>query len=128
MRLLGFLVALFIALIGLTGVIAPDCLIVIGRQSVTPVGLCVVAALRVSIGLVLASVAPISRAPTALRVLGIIAVLAGVTTLFLGAERAQAILEWWSGQGPVFLRLGAGIALVLGGLIAYALTPGRSAR
>ena len=48
--------------------------------------------------------------------------------LYLGAERAQAILEWWSGQGPLFIRLGAGIALVLGGFIAYALTPGRSAR
>jgi hypothetical protein len=128
MRSLAFLVALFIALIGLTGVIAPDCLIVLGRHSVTPVGLCIVAALRVSIGLVLASVAPISRAPTTLRILGVIAVIAGVATLFLGAERAQALLEWWSGQGPLFIRLGAGIALVLGGFIAYALTPGRSAR
>jgi hypothetical protein len=127
MRLLGLLVALFIALVGLTGVIAPDCLMTIGRHSVTPFGLCIVAVLRIGIGLVLAWVAPVSRAPTTLRILGVIAVIAGVVTLYVGAERAQAILEWWSGQGPLFIRLGAGIALVLGGLIAYALTPGRRA-
>jgi hypothetical protein len=125
MRLLGFLVALFIAVIGLTGVIAPDCLMTIGRHSVTPVGLCIVAALRISIGLVLARVAPVSRAPTMLRILGVIAVIAGVATLLVGTERAQAFLEWWSGQGPVLLRLGAGIALVLSSLIAYSLIPAR---
>lgn len=127
MRLLGFAVALLIALIGLTGVVAPDCLMIIGRHAVTPVGLCIVAALRIGIGLVLAWLAPVSRAPMTLRILGIIAVIAGVATLFIGAERAQAILEWWSGQGPVFLRLGAGIALVLGSFIVYALIPGRRA-
>jgi hypothetical protein len=125
MRSVGFLVGLFIAVIGLTGVVAPDCLITIGRHSVTPVGLCIVAALRISIGLVLARVAPISRAPTTLRILGVIAVIAGVVTLLVGAERAQAILEWLSGQGPVFLRLTAGIALVLSSFIAYALIPSR---
>lgn len=128
MRLLGFLVAFLLAVIGLTGVIAPDCIMMIGRHSVTPVGLCIVAALRISIGLVLALVAPISRAPTTLRILGIIAVLAGVATLLVGAERAQAILEWWFGQGPVFLRLSAGIALVLSSFIAYSLIPSHRAR
>ena len=125
MRLLGFLVALFIAVIALTGVIAPDCLMMIGRHAVTPVGLCIVAALRIAIGLVLARVASISRAPTTLRILGVIAVIAGVATLLVGSERAQAILEWWSGQGPVFLRLGAAIHLVLSSFIAYALLPAR---
>jgi hypothetical protein len=125
MRLLGFLVAFLLAVIGLTGVIAPDCLMMIGRHSVTPVGLCIVAALRISIGLVLARAAPISRAPTTLRILGVIAVIAGVATLLVGAERAQAILEWWFGQGPVFLRLSAGVALVLSGFIAYSLIPAR---
>lgn len=127
MRLLGLLVALFIALVGLTGVLAPDSLMTIGRHSVTPLGIYIVAALRICIGLVLAWVAPISRAPTILRVLGVIAVIAGVATLFLKAEHAQAILEWWSGQGPVFVRSVAGIALVLGGFIAYAVAPGRRA-
>jgi hypothetical protein len=127
MRALGFLVALFMGLVGLTGVVFPDYLIAIGRNSVTPLGIYLVAALRISIGLVLAYVAPVSRAPKALRILGVIAVLGGVATLFLGAERAQAILEWCTAQGSVCIRLGAGVALVLGSFIAHALTPRRAA-
>lgn len=125
MRLLGLLVALFIAFIGLTGVFAPDCLVTIGPYFVTPVGIYVAAALRIGIGLVLPRVAPVSRAPKTLRIFGVSAVLAGVTTLFLGTERAQAILEWWSAQGPAFIRLWAGLPLALGAFIAYAVAPGR---
>ena len=127
MRLLGLLVALFIALVGLTGVFSPDRLITIAQHTATPVGIYVAAALRIGIGLVLARVAPVSRAPKILRIFGVIAVIAGVTTLFLGTDRAQAILEWWSAQGPAFMRLRAGLALVLGGFIAYAVAPGRRA-
>jgi hypothetical protein len=127
MRLLGLLVALFMALIGLTGIFFPDYLITIGRQTVTPLGIYLVAALRIGIGLILAYVAPVSRAPKALRILGVIAVLGGVATLFLGVERAQAILEWCSAQGAMCIRLGAGVALVLGSFIAYALIPRRAA-
>lgn len=114
------LVALLLALTGLTGVFAPNRLMTISQYFVTPVGIYVVAALRICIGLVLARVAPVSRAPKTLRILGVIAVVGGVTTLFLGTERAQAILEWLSAQGPAFIRFWAGFALVLGGFIAYA--------
>jgi hypothetical protein len=120
-RLLGLLVALLIALIGLTGVFAPNRLMTISQYFVTPVGIYVAAALRIGIGLVLARVAQISRAPKSLRIFGVIAVIAGVATLFLGIERAQAILEWWSAQGPAFTRWWAGLPLVLGGFIAYAI-------
>ena len=125
MRLLGLLVAFFVALIGLIGVVVPDRLVTIGPYLVTPVGIYVAATLRIGIGLVLARVAPVSRAPRTLRIFGVIAVIAGVVTLFLGTERAQAILEWWSAQGPGFIRLWAGLPLVLGGFIAYAVVPGR---
>jgi hypothetical protein len=127
MKLLGLLVALFIALIGLTGVFAPDRLMAIGRYFVTPLGIYLAATLRIGIGLVLACVAPVSRAPKTLRIFGVVAVIAGATTLFLGTERAQAILEWSSAQGPAFIRLWAGLALVLGGFIAYTVVRGRRA-
>ena len=126
-RLLGLLVALLMALIGLTGVFAPDRLMTISQYSVTPVWIYLAAALRIGIGLVLVRVAPVSHAPKTLRIFGVLAVIAGVITLFLGTERAQALLEWWSAQGPAFIRLWAGLPLVLGGFIAYAiLRPGDS--
>jgi hypothetical protein len=120
-KLLGLLVALFIALIGLTGIFAPNRLMTISQSSVTPVGIYVAAALRIGIGLVLVRVAPSSRAPKVLFAFGVIAVIAGLVTLFLGIERAQVLLEWWSAQGPGFIRLWAGLPLVLGGFIAYAI-------
>ena len=121
MKLLGLLVALFIGLIGLTGVLGPSRLMAVSQYAVTPVGIYVAAALRIGIGLVLMRVAPSSGAPKVLLTFGVIAVIAGLATLFLGIERAQAILEWSSAQGPAFIRLWAGLPLVLGGFIAYAI-------
>jgi hypothetical protein len=125
MRFLGLLVALFIALIGLIGLCAPEFLLAIGQYTATPVGIYVAAALRIGLGLVLVCVAPDSRAPRILRILGVIAIIGGMTIPFIGTERVQAILAWWSTQGSVCVRLGAGLALVLGGFIAYAVVPGR---
>jgi hypothetical protein len=93
----------------------------ISQSAATPVGIYVAAALRVGIGLVLARVAPASRAPVILRIFGIIAVIAGMTTLFLGIDRVRAIVEWSSAQGPAFIRLWAAIPLVLGGFFVYAI-------
>lgn len=121
----GLFVAFFIALLGLTGVIAPGCLITIGQYFATPFGLWLAAILRIGIGLVLTRVAPVSRAPKTLRILGILAIAAGVATLFLGAQRAQAILAWWSNLGPAYIRLWAGLALALGVFLAYAVAPRR---
>ena len=125
MKILGLLVALFITLIGLIGIVAPDRLVAMGPYFVTPVGIFVAAALRIGIGLVLAWVAPVSHAPKTLRIFGVLAVIAGVTTLFLGTERARVILEWWLAQGPAFIRLWAGLPLLVGGFLVYAVATGR---
>lgn len=53
MRPLALLVALFIVVVGIVGVIAPDHLMAAGRYVITPVGLYAIAALRVGMGLVL---------------------------------------------------------------------------
>ena len=73
MRFPALLVALFIVVVGLVGVFAPDRLMTVGRYVVTPVGLYAIAALRVGIGLVLMLVAPVSRAPKTLRAFVVIA-------------------------------------------------------
>ncbi len=85
----------------------------------TPVGLYVVAVVRVAIGLLLIRVAPASRTPRTLRVLGVIVVVAGLLTPLIGA-RARAILDWWAALGPAYLRLPAVIALAFGAFVIYA--------
>ena len=125
MRPLALLVAIFVLLVGITGVFFPEGLLKVGHHLATPVGLYVAAALRVGIGLVLALAAVKSRTPKTLRVLGIITIMGGLTTPFLGVERTRAILDWWSAQGPVLMRLGPAFALIVGGFIVYAVAPRR---
>jgi hypothetical protein len=82
---------------------------------------------RVAIGLLLLTVASASRAPKTLRVVGAFAVIAGISTPFLGVARVQAIMDWFSQEGSGFLRLLAILALTVGGLVAYACAPTRRA-
>jgi hypothetical protein len=124
MRIAALLVALFVVVVGVVGILTPDSLMTIGRYVVTPVGLYAVAALRVAIGLVLMLVAPISRVPRTLRVVGAVVLVAGLATLFVGVERTRAILDWESTQGTALIRVGAGLALAIGGFLAFAVATG----
>ena len=125
MKVLALLVALFIMVVGLVGAFTPDSLITVGRYVVTPVGLYAIAAVRVSIGLVLMLVAPISRAPKPLRALGAVALVAGLATPLFGVERTRAMFDWEVTQGTALIRVGAGLALAIGGFIAFAVAAGR---
>lgn len=125
MKLLGLLVALLIVLIGVVGLVAPDALLSFGQYSVTSTGLYVIAVMRVGIGIVLIAVASRSRLPTALRMFGAVAIIAGLTTPLLGVSRAQAILYWWTAQGLMAVRLDALVIVALGFFIAYAIAAGR---
>lgn len=125
MKTIVLLVACLMVVVGLVGVFTPDSLIAVGRTVVTPGGLYAIAVLRVGIGVVLMLVAPASRAPRILRVLGAVVVIAGLTTPFFGVERVLAILDWEATHGTALLRAGAGLALALGGFIAFAVGAGR---
>jgi hypothetical protein len=125
MRTAALLVSLFIIAVGAVGIVTPDSLMSIKQYVATPVGLYAIAALRVAIGLVLMWVAPVSRAPRTLRVVGVIVVVAGLATPLFGVERTRAILDWVSTQGTALERVGAGLGVAIGGLIAFAVATGR---
>jgi hypothetical protein len=125
MRIAALLAALIAIGGGGVGIVAPDHLLAIGRCVATPVGLYAVAALRVAIGLLLMSVAPLSRVPRTLRVVGAIVFVAGLATPLFGVERTRAILDWESTQGTALIRVMAGLVLAIGGFIAFAVATGR---
>jgi hypothetical protein len=125
MRIAALFVALFAIVVGVVGILLPDSLMTIGRYVVTPVGLYAIAALRIVVGLVLMLVAPISRVPRTLRVVGAVVVVAGFLTLLVGFERTRAILDWEVTQGTAFTRVLAVLILAVGGFIAFAVTTGR---
>ena len=116
-----------IVVIGLLGIAAPSLLLDFGRSLQTPGALYAVAAVRVAFGVLLFCVAPVSRVPRVLRVLGAAIILAGLFTPFFGVERTQAMLPWWSGQGQVFMRASASVALAFGLFVIYAVASSRRA-
>jgi uncharacterized membrane protein len=127
-KLLAMAIGLIIASVGVFGVAVPSAVLEFGRSLQTPSALYIVAAVRIIFGALLLWVAPESRAPKTLRVLGVLIVIVGVLTPFIGVERSRAMLDWWSTQGPLFTRAWMGVAVVFGLFIVYAVTtPRRSA-
>ena len=115
--------SLLVAALGAIGVVAPGELRGIARHFQTPSGLYAAAAFRVVLGGALVVAAPTSRLPRAIRTVGIVILVAGLITPFLGLDRFRGILEWLSAQGPTATRIWAGVALAFGCLLIYALFP-----
>jgi uncharacterized membrane protein len=127
-KLLAMAMGFIIAGIGVFGVAAPSVFLELGRSLLTPTILYIAAAVRVIFGALLLWVAPVSRMPKTFRVLGVLIVIAGVLTPFIGVERSRAMLDWGSTQGPLFTRALAGVAVASGLFIVYAVaTPRRAA-
>jgi hypothetical protein len=129
-KTLAFVFGLCILAVGAVGVLAPSGLVWIAHHFVTAGAFYLVAAVRVAFGLVLISVASVSRAPKALRVLGYIVFISGIATALMGLVGmglARAIIEWWLQQGSGVVRLTGILALALGAFVAYACAPARHA-
>jgi hypothetical protein len=127
---LAFVVGLCIVTVGGIVVLAPSGFVWIAQHSVTSGVFYLIATVRVAFGLVLISAASASRAPKAVRVLGYVILLAGITTALTGLlaiGRARDIIDWWWQLGSGAVRLTGVLVLALGGFIAYACAPARRA-
>ena len=128
MKTLAFVIGLCVATFGVVGLFAPSGPLWIAHHWVTPNAFYVIAAVRIAFGLVLISVSTASRAPKAVRVLGYVILIAGVTTALTGLlaiRHARDIIEWWLQQGTGVVRLTCMLVLALGGFVAYACAPAR---
>jgi hypothetical protein len=122
---LAFIIGVLLIVQGLGGVVAPDVFVGVVRFFQSPPMLYVAAALRIAIGIVLLCAATDSRLPIFLRVFGILIVIGGVLTAFVGVQFAHTILALWASRGPGLVRLFAVVSLALGLFTAYAVTPTR---
>lgn len=130
MKILAFVFGLCIAAFGLVGILAPLSLVWVAQHFVTSGAFYAIATVRVVFGLVLISVASISRAPTAIRILGYVILITGITTALTGLlaiGHARAIIDWWLQQGAGVVRLTSVLVVALGGFVAYACAPARRA-
>jgi len=128
MRWLGLVIGALVILASAIGFAVPDLRLSLERSVITPAGLYAIAGLRIAIGLVLVFAAPASRAPRAVRVLGLIVIIAGLLTPWFGVARAQAVVNRMASAGPLPMRLAALIGMALGGFLVYVFrTPTRGA-
>ena len=125
MRSLAWLIALFVGLAGVAGLLMPDRVASVRLIAATQGGLLAVAVLRSAIGIVLIMVAPRSRAPKTLQVFGALLLLAGMVTPLFGVARSKAVLDWEAAQGPILVRSWAIVAIALSGALAFVMKPVR---
>src|SRR4030095_11943077 len=117
MRLLGLVIGAFVILMSAISFAVPDLKLSLERSTMTPTGLYAIAVLRIAIGLVFVFAAPAPRAPRTLRVLGLVVIIAGLTTRWLGVTRARATLNWVASAGPLLMRLDACVGMAMGGFL-----------
>jgi hypothetical protein len=123
MRIAALLLALFIIVVSMVGIVATDSAMKLRRlYFATPSRFYAAGAVRVAMGLVLILAASSSRWPRTLRALGAVMCLQAIAANLFGLERARAIMEWEAMQGTALLRAGAVVALASGVFVAFAFT------
>lgn len=127
MKLLALFIGLSVAVIGILGLAVPEVFVAAVGFFQAPPLIYLAAVVRVLVGVVLIAAAPASRAPRVLRVLGFLIVIGGVITPFFGVHLAQLILGWWVAGGSALVRGWAGVGLMIGSFIVYAVAPNRRA-
>lgn len=123
MAWLAIALSFVVALVGAIGLASPQTILELFRQFDSLFGLYTAAALRIALGGALLVAAPTSRAPRALQAIGFVILVAGLITPFFGVDRLRAFIDWWSAQGPNFMRAWSGVALALGVYLACAVRP-----
>jgi hypothetical protein len=119
MRLLGLSIGALVILASAISFAAPGLKLSLERSLMTPTGLYAIALMRIAIGLVFVFAAPASRAPRTLRVLGLIVIIAGLSTPWFGVTRARAVVNWLASAEPLFMRLDAVVGMAIGGFLVY---------
>lgn len=108
-----------VALMGAVGIVQPRHLVALVERWPSPTRFRIAVVVRLVVGAFLLWVAPECRAPTLVRVVGIVALVAALAILAMGRERLDALIAWWLPRDGM-LRSSALFALALGALMIYA--------
>ncbi len=114
------------AVLGAVAMVAPASLVEMASFVITPAGLYTAAGVRVLLGVAMLVIASRSRVPKTLRVFGVILIVAGLILPFLEVEFIRGIMDWWLALGPGVVRTWGVMAILVGALLAYAVTPGKN--
>ena len=117
------LFGIFFTFIGVSGLIFPGSIIAFIYRWHTQAGLYLATIIRIVLGVALLIAASTSRAPLYLVALGIVAIIAGVATPFFGLHRFKAVLDWWSLQSSLFIRVWLAVVVLFGLSLVWAVWP-----
>ena len=110
-----------ITAIGVTGVVRPATLLrfvkSVWRQ---PMGLYLAVGVRLVLGVILILAAPSCRFPEAVRIIGVISIVAAVLIPFIGFERISSLINWWESRSLAALRVWCLFAIAFGVCLVYA--------
>ena len=118
MRRLGLVIGALVILASAISVAAPDLRLSLEGAVMTPVDFTRCRRQNLRSGWC-SSRQPASRAPRMVRVLGLIVIVAGLTTPWFGVTRARAVLDWLKSAGPWLMHLHAGVGMALGAFLVY---------
>jgi hypothetical protein len=124
-RIVGVLIGVIIASLGVFGIVAPGAFVRTVRFFQVPPTVFLAAAIRVAVGIGLVWAAPLSRVSKALLALGVMITAGGLVTPFVGARLGHAILDWWAEGGPELVLACCWIAAAVGASIVFSFTPRR---
>ena len=124
-RVLALVLALSLALLGLTALAMPDRVLPLARFTTTTNGVYVATGIRFAIGIIVLFAASKSRFPRVLRVIGVLALLGGIATLALGVSGGRMFQTVLSNNGTIVLRIVGLFVLLVGSFIGYAVAGGR---
>jgi hypothetical protein len=123
--LLALGIGMLLIMQGLLGILVPNIFVNVVRLFQSPPMIYVAAALRITIGIVLICGVTGSRLPMFLRFFGVLVLIGGLLTSFVGIQLVHTILTLWSSRGPGLVRLFALVSLALGLVTSYAVLPKR---
>jgi hypothetical protein len=113
------LISVLVACLGVYGIISPSGLMAFASRWRSRAGFWIASIFRIGFGLILWLAAPSSRFPLALQILASLGIVSGIMIPFIGFARYQSFLLWWSRRSPLFVRVWAAVAIVMGGFILW---------
>lgn len=127
MTLVVGLFGLFVALLGMIGLLSPQPLLALVTRAQSRFGLYFIAGFRLIIGGALILAAPTARAPLYLQALGVLSLVSGTITPFFGVRRFEAVLDWWRRRAPWVVRLWSALVVLFGSSLIWAVLPAECA-
>jgi len=119
MALLVVLLGSIIVAVGIVGMARPAQLLAGMLNWPAEVLVSVAVAVRLVLGIVFILAAPSCRFPRAMYALGIVALLAALVVLLLGADRVRSIVQWWFRQPLLVVRAMYVVTVLFGAFLVY---------